>query len=127
MQTQEMTVLGNTRKPDLVFYKSGRIDIMARVSRMIGLEPGDVIDLAPMGSEVYLYVAHKGANVIGRHEAVCRSTKGKSCNMRCHSKRLSEFVLERHPGKEMVRLPVGAPIHHQQLGTALPVIIKRAL
>lgn len=122
-----MTVLGNTRKPDLVFYKSGRIDIMARVSRMIGLEPGDVIDLAPMGSETYLYVMHKAEHIVGRHEGSCYATKAGSHNMRSHSKRLTNYVLERHPGKEMVRLPVGAPIQHQQLGTALPVIIRRAL
>lgn len=122
-----MTVLGNTRRPDVTFFATGRIDITARVSKMLGLEKGDVIDIAQMGSETFLYVMHKGTEVVGRHEAACRPTKGTSRNMRCHSKRLAGFVLERHPGKEMVRLPVGAPIHHQQLGTALPIIIRRAL
>lgn len=120
------TTLDNTRKPDITFHRDGRIDITARVAKALSLRPGDVIDIAHDGSEYYLYVKHR--NTVGRHEAQCRATNlgGKTCNnLRCHSKRLCLAVLKINGNDNEARLPLGAPITHELLGLALPIIIKR--
>jgi len=119
------TTLENTRKPDITFHANGRIDITARAAKALSLHSGDVIDIAHDGSEYYLYVKHH--NAIGRHEAQCWPTnKGKTCNnLRAHSKRLCMAVLNVNGNSNEARLPVGEPIAHEDLGTTLPIIIKR--
>lgn len=67
------SLLGNrSRKPDVTFRSDGRIDIAARVSKMLGLGAGDVIDIGYDSEEYYLYVRAKAAEIVGRHEAQCR-------------------------------------------------------
>ena len=39
------SILGNTRKADITFYASGRIDISARVAKHLQLSRGDVLDI----------------------------------------------------------------------------------
>jgi hypothetical protein len=119
--------LNNTRKPDITFHSDGRIEITARVTKALSIHPGDVIDIAHDGSEHYLYVKHH--NAIGRHEAQCYPTyKGKTCNnLRAHSKRLCMAVLNVNGNDNEARLPVGEPMQHNTLGTALPIIIHHNL
>ena len=78
-------LLGNTRRHDITFCADGRIEISARVSKALGINPGDVIDIAvdDRGFEVYLYVKHK--NPPGRHKAQCYVTNSRT--KRCHSLR----------------------------------------
>lgn len=113
-----------TRRPDITFHSSGRIDITARVTKALALQPGDVIDIAHDTGEYYLYVKHR--NAVGRHEAQCAPTyKGHTCNnMRAHSKLLCQAVLKVNGNYLEARLPVGEPINHPSLGKALPIIIK---
>lgn len=99
------SILGNTRKPDVSFYRNGRIDITARVVKALGIEKGDVIDVAMDGDEYLLYVAHKGKDVAGAHEARCYPSNVRNThNYRCHSKRLCEAMVAavRTPLKCMV-------------------------
>lgn len=118
------TALTYTRRPDITFHTDGRIDITARVAKALSLHPGDVIDIADDGSEVYLYCKHH--NAIGRHEAQCYATnQGKTCNnLRAHSRRLCKaiFRIVRINDDGTARLPVGEPTTHHTLGTALPII-----
>lgn len=118
------SILDNTRRPDITFHSSGRIDITARVAKALALRPGDTIDIARDTGEYYLYVKHR--NAVGRHEAQCAPTyKGRTCNnLRAHSKRLCQAVLKVNGNYLEARLPVGEPISHPSLGTALPLIIK---
>ena len=39
------SLLGNTRKHDLSFFRDGHIDITARVAKCINIEEGDIIDI----------------------------------------------------------------------------------
>ena len=119
------TTLENTRRPDITFHGSGRIDITARVAKALSLHQGDVIDIAHDDGEYYLYVKHR--NAVGRHEAQCAPTyKGRTCNnLRAHSRRLCQAVLKVNGNYTTARLPVGEPLQQQGLGTALPIIIKR--
>lgn len=118
------STLENTRRPDITFHCDGRIDITARVAKALSLHPGDVIDIAHDGREYLLYVKHH--NAVGLHEAQCAPTyKGRTCNnLRAHSKRLCQAVLKVNGNYLEARLPVGEPINHPSLGTALPLIIK---
>lgn len=119
-----MTVLGNTRRPDVSFYNTGRIDITARAARLLDLHDGDVIDIAFFDGECYLYVKHLGTDVTGRHEAAVHPTKLGSRNYRCNSVRLSAFILDQHNGARSVRLPLGDAVQLPSLGTAIPIIIR---
>ncbi|MBQ9076266.1 MAG: hypothetical protein IJY31_00260 [Muribaculaceae bacterium] len=121
------SILGNTRKADITFYSGGRICISARVSKLLALAHGDVIDIMADKGETYLYVKHR-APLIGRHEGmVFRSNKnGKHC--KASSVRLCSFIIRKSgaPGN-IVRLCCGDPVMLSHYGTALPIIIKHIL
>lgn len=120
------SILGNTRKADITFHASGRICISARVSKLLGLTHGDVIDIMESSVEIYLYVKHR-APVVGRHEGmVFRSNKnGNHCV--ASSSRICAFVLRQCGNIDKARLCCGAPITLSHYGTALPIIIKYTL
>jgi len=123
-----MTLLGKTtRRPDISFFRNGRIDITARLAKEINLQPGDVIDIAVEGDEYLLHVRHKAQEVIGRHEAQCFPTNKwpkRTHNLRAHSKRLAEAVLD-ICGSDNARLNAGQPCQHPALGVAIPIIIRK--
>lgn len=119
-------LLDNSRRHDITFNAGGRIEISARVTLALGLQPGDVIDVAvdERTREVYLYVKHR--QPAGRHKAQCHRTgKGRTCNsLRAHSVEICEQVLRmRGYSDTQAKLPVGDPVDLQ--GTrALPLIIR---
>lgn len=129
------SLLGNTRKPDVSFYRNGRIDISARVVKALGIERGDVIDVVTDGDEYLLYVVHKGKDVSGAHEAQCYpSNIRRTHNFRCHSKRLSKAVRAavRTPLEctevEVVRLAAGDAYASKWLGKmVIPIITRMTL
>ena len=102
------SLLGSySRKPDVSFYKNGRIDITARAARVIGIAPGDVLDVAYDGDEYYMFVRSKADECTGRHEAKCWPTKKGSHNYRAHSKRLCTAIMKLSKAQDVVRLPIG--------------------
>lgn len=121
------TLLPNTRRPDVSFYANGRIDITARVAKMLSLKENDVIDIALQGGEYLLYRKYKAESLIGRHEAQCHVTKKRglfrSNNIRAYSKRLCAAMLKAAGTHPTARLPVGinTPLGHH--GTAVTIII----
>lgn len=121
------SLLNNTRRPDITFYRNGRIDVSARIAKILGVHDGDVLNIAIQGSEYFLYVQHKADRIVGRHEAQCYPSNRlgrNNNNLRCHSKRLCNLITGLHNEATVVRLPVGAPLYHQQLGTILPIITR---
>ena len=48
------SILGNTRKADIVFYSSGRIDITSHIAKQLHLSRGDVLDIMSENGESYL-------------------------------------------------------------------------
>lgn len=106
------SLLGNSsRKPDISFYRSGRIDITSQLSKRLGLEAGDVIGVCFDGMEYYLYVMAKKQNIVGRHEAVCRATNPecpKCRNLRAYSRRLCERILLAAGTEGCARIYAGA-------------------
>ena len=105
------SILGNSRKSDLTFWRDGHIDIRARVSRALDLKAGDVIDIA-MGEgfnpDCYLYARRKGDQTTGRHEGLCRAVNGpRSRYLRANSRQLTRFVLQRMGEEERVCVACG--------------------
>lgn len=133
------SILGNTRKPDVSFYQNGRIDLTARIVKALGIEKGDVIDVAMDCGEYLLYVAHKGKDVAGAHEAQCYpSNIRKTHNYRCHSKRLCEAMMkvagtpsakaQGTVAKEPLRLAAGMAYQSKSMGmVVIPLITRMAL
>ena len=122
-------LLDNTRRHDITFNVSGRIEISARVTRALGLHPGDVIDVAidEVGRECYLYIKHRAEKLSGRHKAQCyRTGRGRTCNsLRAHSVELCRQMLDmRGYSAIQARLPVGDLIEIPGIGKALPIIIR---
>ncbi len=120
------SILGNTRKADIVFRSSGRIDITARVAKSLDLQHGDVIDIALGGGEWYLYVKHRAPKV-GRHEGMAFRSNTKGNHYRVWSKTLCNAVLNECKVSDKVKLCVGTPVNLHIYGVALPIIIKYIL
>lgn len=121
------SILGNTRRTDIAFHDDGRIDISARVSKILSLQKGDVVDVLEDDGELYLYVRFHG-HVIGRHEAACFPTHPNSRHFRAWSRRLSRHII-RASGSTLdkVKLGVGTPCELPGIGIALPIIYRNVM
>lgn len=119
------SILGNTRKADITFYASGRIDISARVAKHLQLSRGDVLDIMIDQDEFYLYVRLRSPN--GRHEACVFPSNRQGKHFRASSKRLCSAILDVSGVTDKARLCVGEPKESQYHGTLLPIITKLLL
>lgn len=100
------SVLESNRRHDIVFYPDGRIDIMARVGKLINIEPGDAIDIMTDGEEYFLYVRNKRPQC-GHFEAQCFLPNKCGRHFRAYSARLCAAVREASGQAGKVRLAVG--------------------
>lgn len=120
------SILGNnTRKPDIIFSSTGRIDITARIAKHLELSRGDVVDVMVDDSEYYLYVKRRSP-VSGRYEAMVFPSNKRGNHFRAYSRRLCAAVLRASGAAETARLCVGPPVD-SIYGTLLPIIIKLLL
>ena len=120
------SLLGNSRRPDVSFYKDGHIDITARVAKCLSLSDGDIIDIAKDGKELFLYVKLKNEQVVGLHTGRCRSTKPQKGyrNFRANCKRLSDAIFDICNATEGVQLMAGECQDIPNLGLAVPLITR---
>lgn len=100
----------STRKPDIAFYRNGTINISARISRILCIADGDIIDICRNGMEYYLYVRSKGCEVMGHHMGVCRRTNPNTRNYRAHSVVLCGRVMDIVGCSDVVRLVTGEEV-----------------
>ncbi len=120
------SILGNnTRKADIIFSSTGRIDITARIAKHLQLSRGDVIDIMVDGCEYYLYVKRR-APINGRYEAMVLPTNKRGNHFRAYSRRLCSAILRASGAVDTARLCVGVPVD-STYGTLLPIIIKLLL
>ena len=126
-----ISLLRITRRPDVTFCQDGRIDITARIARMLSMEDGDVIDVGLEKGEYFIYVKLKASNAIGKHEAcVHRTNKGKlrSNNYRAYSKTLAQAIRCASKCEEgSARLAAGDCVEIDGIGKAVPLITRRLL
>lgn len=91
------SILGNTRRADISFHASGKIDITSRIVNALGINQGDVIDIMTANGEFYLYVSAHAADICGRHEAQCYPSKRGGRHFRTYCHRLCSAILSQHP------------------------------
>ena len=117
-------LLTHTRRPDIIFYKSGRILITARVARLLTLNTGDVINIAVDGGEHLLFA---GKDMFGRHEARCHPSKKGGRTFVANSTRLCRAMLEIcNANGDRASLMIGEPTVRGGV-TYLPVITSHLL
>lgn len=105
------SLLSNSRRHDISFYASGKIDISAHVARKLSLAPGDVIDIVCEYGELYLYVKFRAGQYSGRHIGRVWSTAHGKGTFRTCSKKLTKAVLAGAEAKgERLRCPCGREI-----------------
>lgn len=84
-----------SRKVDIYFRKSGRIDITSRVVHAISIKEGDVINILQAESEYYLYIERHASdmrNSMARYNNAVHRTKRNDNMLRCQSKALTDAV-----------------------------------
>lgn len=105
------SILTNSRKHDISFHASGKIDISAHIARKLSLAPGDVIDIVQSGSEWYLYVKLRAGTYAGRHEGHVWSTANGKGTFRTCSKAITTAVLTAAGVTGRLRCPCGSVMH----------------
>ena len=119
-------VLEHSRKADIAFSRNGRIDIGARIARLLRLRKGDVVALATDGEEIYLYVRYRQP-AIGRYEGTVYPSNRRGFHFRTSSKAVCEAVMERCGAGFKARLFTGEPVSDPACGTMLPIITRTLL
>lgn len=105
------SILPASRKHDVSFYASGRIDISAHIARRLSLAPGDVIGIALDGGEMYIYVKLRAGHYSGRHVGRVYATSHGRGTFRTSAKALARAVLDAAAVKSgCLRCPCGADI-----------------
>jgi len=120
-------VLGKTKKVDITFFYSGKINITSHVSRSLDLQAGDAINIAKVEkgwTEYYLYIERRAQDMLGHHEGVCAVTHGHGRNLRVFNCRLSRYILTLCHATASVGLNIGTPEEVPGLGLAVPIIIR---
>lgn len=87
------SILPSSRKHDISFDASGKIDISAHIARKLSLAPGDVIDIVYEYGELYLYVKLRAGTYTGRHIGQVWATAHGKGTFRTCSKTLAMAVL----------------------------------
>lgn len=101
------SILLNSRKHDISFHASGKIDISAHIARRLSLAPGDVIDIMHDSGELYLYVKLRAGNYVGRHNGTVWATAHGKGTFRTWSKAMTSAVLHRTGATGILRCPCG--------------------
>lgn len=96
------------RRADIVFNQSGRIDLTARLCKLLQIEQGNVLDVAKLDGEWVLRVGRPsvGGNFCGTIKTVNQGSAYK----RAHSKSLAAKIAE-ITGRKDNRLIVGEKIN----------------
>lgn len=101
------TLLPSTRRPEITFHRSGRIDISSRVVKALGIADGDVLNIINKDSEFFLYVAVPAHKVNGCHSLMCHPSKKGGRHMRTWSRKICDFILKHCCNTSVAALPVG--------------------
>lgn len=121
------SILGTTRKADITFHRGGRINISSNISKQLGLNNGDVIDIMVDRGEYYLYVKHR-APLSGRHEGMVMKSNRYGMHYVASSIKICKYMLNLCQCKDdILKLPVGEAVDIETCGTALPIITRLKL
>lgn len=101
------SICPQSRKHDISFYPSGRIDISAHIARKLQLTDGDVIDFVFDKGELYIYVKLRAGNYAGRHDGRVWATAHGKGTFRTWSKAMTTAVLRGAGASGLLRCPCG--------------------
>jgi len=119
---------GPRRRPDVIFHRSGRIEISARVSQTLGLVSGDSVDVMQEGREYYLVVHKRPAGPMpAAYQATVRPSKAGSGHMRAQCRALVLGVLGVLGGGSRAALSAGEPVDDGVYGRMVPLIMRRGV
>lgn len=104
------SIYPQSRKHDISFYPSGRIDISAHIARLLHLTDGDVIDFVLDKSELYLYVKLRAGEYVGRHTGRVWATAHGKGTFRACSKQITRAILNLANKNSRLRCACGAQI-----------------
>lgn len=122
------SVIVKSRKPDLTFHITGRINISARIARELQLKSGDLIDIMEDDDqhEAYIYVRHRAPNV-GRHEGMVFPSHKGSYHFIASSKALCEYILRKCEQQKKAAVACGLSVQLKYYGKAFPIIIPKQI
>ena len=109
------SILPNSRKHDISFHASGKIDISAHIARKLSLAPGDIIDIAHENGEWYLYVKLRSGNYVGQHDGRVWATANGKGTFRTCSKALATAMLAAAAVTGRLHCPCGAEIERNNV------------
>ena len=118
-------IIPATRCGDVTIHADGRIDLSAHVSELLHLSDGDVLNIAVTDDpvkEYYLYVVHRGREVMGRHACRCHPVKGHGRYMRIFSKRLADSLLREVRARGRATFRAGETVKVAPLGLAVVMV-----
>lgn len=121
------SLLGITRRSDVIFRADGHFDLTARVVRALDISPGDVVDVLSDGCEYYLYVAcHVENTSHSRYEAQVFPSKprGGGLHFRGSSSRLCRAMLSVSNAVGKAALPCGEVVTDEHGRRLLPIIVR---
>lgn len=121
------SLLGITRRSDVIFRADGHFDLTARVVRALDISPGDVVDVLSDGCEYYLYVACRSKNAAcGSYEAHVYPSKAKGggLHFRGSSSRLCKAMLSVSHAVYKAALPCGSVIIDNRGRKLIPIIVR---
>lgn len=105
------SIAPNSRKHDISFHASGKIDISAHIARKLSLTPGDVVDIVREAGELYLYVKLRAGNYAGRHDGRVWATAHGKGTFRTWSRAMAAAVLQTAGATDnILRCPCGSEI-----------------
>lgn len=117
-------LLRYSRRPDIVFYQSGRIQISTKVAKQIELNSGDVIGFCNDNGEYYLY--RRAKNPPGSHKCRVIRANVRTGSFIAHSHEITNIFFSICSGKTKLAIPCGEPIQTEK-GITIPIITKLAL
>lgn len=116
------------RRPGLTFYKNGRIDIAANVSKDLELSEDCAIDILHDNGEYYLRKTAVQKYI--QPSLKCMRVGKKSCSFRTFSVELCKCMYNIADVKtttEKFALPTGSPINNRKYGVLIPIITRIVL
>lgn len=116
------------RRAGLTFYKNGRIDIAANVSKDLELNEDCAIDILQDNGEYYLRKTSVQKYI--QPSLKCMRAGKNSCSFRIFSVDLCKCmynIADVETTTEKFALPTGSPINNRKYGLLIPIITRIVL
>lgn len=114
------------RKPDIKFFRDGRIYITARIAKEMDLKTGDAIDIIYGKGRYYLCISRRNAPM--GYVARCYRPRKSSRFMRCNSTEITSGILRAAGARDKAYLLAGRAELIPEIGQfALPLNVSNNL